>query len=73
MKEIKIPGSEQRSGVIVRWYKEDGETVKAGEEIVEVMMEKATIRLKAPADGKLKIIKKEDEEISEGEAIGGIE
>lgn len=71
--DIKIPGMEHRSGVIVRWYKDDGDMVRKGEEIAEVMMEKATVRIRSPADGKLRILKKEDEEISEGEIIGKVE
>jgi len=74
--EIKIPKTSiegNKSGVIVRWYKNDGDDVKENEEIAEVMIEKVTIRIQAPKSGKLKIEKKENEEVKEEEVIGFIE
>ena len=58
--EVKVPkvGEEGKSGVIVRWYKNDGDNVKEGEEVAEVMVEKITVGVQASKGGKLKIGKK---------------
>ena len=73
--EVKVPkvSEEGKSGVIVRWYKNDGDNVKEGEEIAEVMIEKITVRVQASKSGRLKIGKKENEEVKEEETIGFIE
>jgi pyruvate/2-oxoglutarate dehydrogenase complex dihydrolipoamide acyltransferase (E2) component len=73
--EVKVPkvSEEGKSGVIVRWYKNDGDNVKEGEEVAEVMVEKITVRVQASKSGKLKIGKKENEEVKEEETIGFIE
>lgn len=73
--EIKIPdvSGESKTGIIVRWYKAEGDQVKAGEEIAEAMIEKITIQVQAPSTGRLKVLKRENEEIKEGEVIGFIE
>jgi len=73
--EVKVPkvSEEGKSGVIVRWYKNDGDNVKEGEEVAEVMVEKITVRVQASKSGKLKIGKKENEEVKEEETIGLIE
>jgi len=73
--EVKVPkvSEEGKSGVIVRWYKNDGDNVKEGEEVAEVMVEKITVGVHASKSGKLKIGKKENEEVKEEETIGFIE
>jgi len=42
MVEIKVPviSTEGKVGYVVRWYKNDGDEVKEGEEIAEVMIER---------------------------------
>ena len=40
-------------GTLVRWIKQAGEKVAAGEVIAEVETDKATVELEAPADGVL--------------------
>jgi len=73
--EIKVPKvtTEDKSGILVHWYKNDGDNVKEGEEIAEVMIEKITVRVQASKSGRLKIGKKENEEVKEEETIGFIE
>ncbi len=75
MAEIKVPviSTEKKVGYVVRWYKNDGDEVKEGEEIAEVMIEKTTLHVQAPASGKLRITKHQNEEIREGEVIGYVE
>jgi len=73
--DVKVPkiSEEEKSGVIIRWYRSEGDQVKDGEEICEVMIEKATLRVTAPSTGTLRIVKKDYDEIKEGEVIGSIE
>ncbi|MBA7568770.1 2-oxo acid dehydrogenase subunit E2 [Candidatus Atribacteria bacterium 1244-E10-H5-B2] len=44
-------GMTMTEGVITRWYKKMGETIKEGEAIAEIMTDKITIELEAPASG----------------------
>lgn len=54
-----------RSGSIGKWYKREGEKIEKGEPIVEIISEKATYDLEAPASGVLrKILVNEGEEAS---------
>ncbi|WP_461863347.1 lipoyl domain-containing protein, partial [Thermococcus sp.] len=53
-------------------YKNNGDMVQEGEEIAEVMIEKVTVHIKAPASGRLKILVKENEEVAQGQVIGVI-
>ena len=72
--EIKVPRTtkEEKTGVLLSWYKNNGDMVQEGEEIAEVMIEKVTIHIKAPASGRLKILVKENEEVAQGQVIGFI-
>ncbi|HHI01151.1 MAG TPA: dihydrolipoyllysine succinyltransferase [Thermococcus litoralis] len=73
--EVKVPivSQEDKKGVINQWYKNDGHEVKEGEEIAEVMIEKVTVIVKAPASGRLKILVPENGEISQGQVIALVE
>lgn len=62
-------GMSMKEGTIESWLKEDGDTVVAGETIVEITTEKLTNELEAPADGILKIIVDEGDVIECGEEI----
>ena len=72
--DIIVPkvSNDSKVGIIVRWYKEDGDSVEKNEEVAEVMIEKITLRVQAPESGRLKIIKKENEEVKEEEVIGKV-
>lgn len=53
-----------KTGSVVQWYKREGEKVEKGEPIVEVLTEKVTYDIEAPASGILrKIYAKEGEEV----------
>jgi len=41
---------------VIRWLVEDGESVAAGQIVVEVETDKANVEIEAPADGKLRIV-----------------
>ncbi|MEM3731241.1 MAG: dihydrolipoamide acetyltransferase family protein [Candidatus Bathyarchaeia archaeon] len=45
-----------KEGTVGKWYKKEGETVEKGEPIVEIISEKATYDLEAPASGILRKI-----------------
>jgi len=63
--ELKVPkvSEEGKSGVIVRWYKNNGDNVREGEEVAEVMVEKITAGVQASKDGKLKMGKKKTKKL----------
>ena len=45
-----------QEGTILSWLKEDGEQVDAGEELLEIETDKATMTYESPADGVLRIV-----------------
>lgn len=45
-----------KEGSVVQWLKKEGETVNKGEPLVEVLSEKATVDIEAPASGVLRKI-----------------
>ena len=53
--EVVLPrlGLTQEEGTVVRWIKPEGSTVKKGEPLFEVMTDKATLEVEAPASGVL--------------------
>jgi pyruvate dehydrogenase E2 component (dihydrolipoamide acetyltransferase) len=60
-------------GVILKWMKKEGDTVKRGEPIVEIFGEKNEFELESPADGVLlKILCNVDDEIPISEPIAYI-
>ena len=58
MTEITLPrlSDSMEEGTILSWLKADGDTVAAGEELVEIETDKATMTYEAPADGTLAIV-----------------
>ncbi len=64
-------GMTMETGFVTKWYKKEGEPVKAGEPIVEIMTDKANMDVEAESDGIVyKILAKEGEEIPVGNVIG---
>lgn len=56
------------------WHRNVGDAVKEGEDLVELVTDKATFNLPAPKNGILKdILIKEGEEARVGSALGAIE
>ncbi|MEM8696553.1 MAG: lipoyl domain-containing protein [Pseudomonadota bacterium] len=60
-------------GVISAWLYEDGEVVAEGSVIAEVMNEKISFEIIAPAGGKLAIDVEAEAEIALGQKIGSIQ
>ena len=60
-----------KEGTVGKWYKKEGEPVEKGEPVVEVVSEKATYDLEAPASGILrKIIAEEGVDVHVNASIG---
>ena len=73
--EVVMPklGITMESGTVVKWYKKEGDKVEKGEPLVEIIGEKVTYDLEAPASGVLrKIIGREETEVPVSQIIGFI-
>jgi pyruvate dehydrogenase E2 component (dihydrolipoamide acetyltransferase) len=57
------------SGTILRWLKDEGATVRLGEELVEIETDKATMTYEAEAEGTLRILAVEGTTIEVGTPI----
>ena len=65
-------GQTMTEGTVVKWLKSDGEIVKKGEEVVEIMTDKVTTAIESPADGILQILIEEDNTVPPGTVIGEV-
>ncbi len=65
-------GQTMTEGTIEKWLKKDGDTVKKGEGIVEIMTDKITTTIESPIDGVLQILIEEGNIVPVGEIIGEI-
>ncbi|MGI6074034.1 MAG: dihydrolipoyl dehydrogenase [Fermentimonas sp.] len=73
--EIIMPkaGIDMTEGQIVRWLKKEGDVVKEGEIILEIMTDKTTMEIEAEASGiLLKIVHHDDETVPVTTVIGYI-
>lgn len=73
--EIKMPqlGLTMESGTVERWIKKTGDTVKAGEVLLEITTDKLTNEIEAEADGVLlKVTAEEGEEVAVTGTLGYI-
>lgn len=76
MTDVRIPEDmwdDDKEGVIVSWLYRDGATVREGEVLCEIMVEKVQSDLLAPASGTLHIVEEADEVVSKGQLIASIE
>ncbi len=76
MTEVKLPpiaeGVDKAN--VSYWHRSSGDQVKEGEDLVELVTDKATFNLPAPISGILKeIIVNEGEEVKVGQVIARIE
>jgi pyruvate dehydrogenase E2 component (dihydrolipoamide acetyltransferase) len=71
---VRMPrlSDSMEEGTIVRWLKSDGDTVAAGEPIVEIETDKATMDYEADAAGVLEIVAREGDTVALGEVIAQI-
>lgn len=75
MTDVKLPtlaeGVDKAS--ISYWHKAIGDTVKEGEDLVELVTDKATFNMPAPASGVLKeILASEGDKVAVGQVIAKI-
>lgn len=60
-------------GIVANWFAGDGGTVEAGATVAELMVEKTTYEIAAPAAGRLRILVAKDGVVRPGTIIGRIE
>ncbi len=75
-KNIVVPhlGDSVIEATIIKWTKQQGDTVRLGETVVELETEKANFEVAAEATGILaSIAKKADEDVEVGDILGAIE
>jgi len=77
--EVKVPDvsdeeNEVEEVTVSYWLVDEGDEVKEGDDLVEVVTDKADFRIPAPADGKLAEKKaEEDDVVNVGDVIAVIE
>lgn len=76
MMDVKLPplaeGVDEAS--ISYWFKQPGDTVKEGEELVELVTDKATFSMPSPLGGKIKeLLVSEGDSAKVGQSIAIIE
>ncbi|MGA0222340.1 MAG: biotin/lipoyl-containing protein, partial [Candidatus Nanopelagicales bacterium] len=60
-------------GVVATWCVQNGETVKAGQVIAEVMVDKVSVDVEAPVDGVVTCLVGEEETAKQGQEIARID
>ncbi|MCL6588655.1 MAG: 2-oxo acid dehydrogenase subunit E2 [Firmicutes bacterium] len=60
---LPMLGQTMEEGTIIRWIKQEGETVEKGEPLLEVMTDKVNMEVEAPATGVLRKIIAQPEEV----------
>jgi 2-oxoglutarate dehydrogenase E2 component (dihydrolipoamide succinyltransferase) len=66
-------GESVTEGTLSRWFKKDGDPVRADEPLLELETEKATTEVPAPAGGTLRILVREGQTVTVGAVLGQIE
>lgn len=75
-KEVVLPelGEEVNEATVSYWLHQEGETVKEGEDLVEMTTDKATFNVPSPTSGTLKEISAEEgETVKVGQKLATIE
>ncbi len=74
MADVVMPrlSDTMEEGTILHWFKRDGETVRRGEELVEIETDKATMTYESDLDGVLEIVAGEGETLAVGAAIARV-
>jgi pyruvate dehydrogenase E2 component (dihydrolipoyllysine-residue acetyltransferase) len=74
MAEIVMPrlSDTMEEGTILLWLKRDGETVRRGEELVEIETDKATMTYESDVEGVVEIVAAEGETLPVGELIARV-
>ena len=74
MTDITMPrlSDSMEEGTILRWLKRDGETVQAGDDLVEIETDKATVTHPAETEGVVEIVVAEGSSVPVGEVIARV-
>jgi 2-oxoglutarate dehydrogenase E2 component (dihydrolipoamide succinyltransferase) len=75
-KEIRVPalGESVSEATIAKWFRTEGDSVKADEPLVELETDKVTVEVPSPASGKLSsIAAKEGSTVNVGALLGSVE
>jgi pyruvate/2-oxoglutarate dehydrogenase complex dihydrolipoamide acyltransferase (E2) component len=76
MTDITVPeglwSEADKTGSIVVWLYQDGARVNRGDVIAELMVEKVTFEIEAPASGALRIAVEPEVPVEMGARLGGI-
>ncbi|HEY3324596.1 MAG TPA: lipoyl domain-containing protein [Planctomycetota bacterium] len=77
LKQIKVPplGEQKETETLVNfWYVETGQSVKAGDDLVELVTDKAAFNLPAPEAGRVeRLLVEEGAKVKPGDALLEIE
>jgi 2-oxoglutarate dehydrogenase E2 component (dihydrolipoamide succinyltransferase) len=71
--DVPALGESVREAVLIKWHKQDGDTVAAAEPIAELETDKANVDVPAPTAGVIRRVKKEGDTVSIGETIARID
>jgi 2-oxoglutarate dehydrogenase E2 component (dihydrolipoamide succinyltransferase) len=73
--EVRIPnlGESVSEGVIVRWAKQEGETVRPDEVLLELETDKASVEIPAPGGGVVHVLKAQGERVAVGDLVARID
>jgi pyruvate/2-oxoglutarate dehydrogenase complex dihydrolipoamide acyltransferase (E2) component len=66
----EVPDAE---GVLATWFVSDGDQVASGQLLGEVMVEKVSGDVLAPADGRVHLLVSEDQTARQGEVIARVD
>jgi pyruvate dehydrogenase E2 component (dihydrolipoyllysine-residue acetyltransferase) len=74
MPDVVMPrlSDSMEEGTILKWLKSDGDEVAAGDELVEIETDKATMTYEADAAGTLRIVAQEGETLAVGQVIASL-
>jgi pyruvate/2-oxoglutarate dehydrogenase complex dihydrolipoamide acyltransferase (E2) component len=63
----------EAEGVVATWFVQSGESVKAGQVIAEVMVDKVSVDVEAPIDGVVTCLVEEEGVAKQGQEIARID
>src|ERR1041385_5284387 len=76
MIDVVLPSGESESSgnTVGKWVRSVGDPVRKDDPLLEIITDKVTVEIAAPADGVLaEILKPEGEQVEPGEVVGRIE
>jgi len=73
--EIRVPevGESITEGVLIAWFKQDGDIIQKDEDLFELETDKITMNIQAESAGKLSISVEAGADVTVGQVVGGID